>query len=303
MGSVEDKRDEFTVLVTGFAPFKKEYPQNPSWEIASLLPEFLPLQGNASATAATAALPPVRIVVYPEPVRVSYAFVRDLVPKLWDGQTVRLEDDPSATFTPPPRIDLLLHIGMAGPRLHYSLERFGRRDSYAMRDVDGCLPTVDTDNPEWPWHGVPPAIASDVDLEAALPRWQAYTAPQDCPRMTAPDLRLSIDAGRYLCDFTYFSSLAHLYRRQHNCPVSDRAVPDPDARRRVAFLHVPAVAAPERVAIGRGLVLELIRALVAVEVEARHADRLAVAAKKPLDSSVAPVAVVPEAVTGKWYSE
>lgn len=63
-------------------------------------------------------------------------------------------------------------------------------------------------------------------------------------------LRISEDPGRYLCDFIYFSSLAHLWKQ--------------GKPRDVLFLHVPAVADDATLAYGRELVLQLIRAIVEV---------------------------------------
>ena len=59
-----------------------------------------------------------------------------------------------------------------------------------------------------------------------------------------------------MCDFIYFSSLAHLWRRGRP--------------RRALFLHVPAGSAPEHVDLGRELVLQLIRSAVESEVSRRR---------------------------------
>lgn len=69
---------------------------------------------------------------------------------------------------------------------------------------------------------------------------------------THMDLRLSEDAGHYLCDFIYFSSLAHLYKA--------------GKERKVLFLHVPSDASEHGIAIGRELLLQLIRSVVESEV-------------------------------------
>lgn len=69
------------------------------------------------------------------------------------------------------------------------------------------------------------------------------------------NLTISDDPGRYLCDFIYYSSLAHLTRKQE--------------RKRVVFLHVPADASEPAIATGRELVLQLIRALVESELGRR----------------------------------
>lgn len=231
----------------------------------------------------------MRIVVYPEPVRVNYQTVRKLVPTLWDGQK---KSDLNKGFVPPKKIDLLLHIGMAGPRLHYALERVGRRDGYTLRDVDeellGDTP-ADRGDPSWPWYGVPAALESDLDLDDVLARWRGHAAP-------GTDLRISVDAGRYLCDFIYFSSLAHLYRRGQETKGED----DRYARRRVAFLHVPAAATPERVTAGQALVVELIRSLVESEVVARAQGKTGDNKESVAASAPAPGA---DTVTGKWYRD
>ncbi|CAK7267996.1 hypothetical protein SEPCBS57363_002874 [Sporothrix epigloea] len=292
MGSVEEIPEEFTVLVTGYAPFKEDYPVNPSWEIASRLPEYLPRPSNATGTS----LPRVRIIVYPEPVRVNYQTVRKLVPALWGPNDKRSEPPPADTdagrnFVPPAHIDLLLHIGMAGPRLCYSLERIGRRDGYLRPDVDNELlgdTAADRADPNWVWYGVPAALESDIDLDDALQRWRAHTA-----SMGDNELRISQDAGRFLCDFIYTSSLAHLWKQ--------------GARRRVSFLHVPAIATPECVAVGQGLVVELIRSLAETEWAVRQKAGSADAAAKLTDNKVSAAAQAPitgaDMETGKWYCD
>ena len=265
----------------------------------------------------------MRIVVYPEPVRVNYQTVRRLVPRLWEGRSDKGDSstkqpssssslssssssppapdtDAGRNFVPPARIDLLLHIGMAGPRLHYALERVGRRDGYYLRDVDDQLlgdTAADRADPQWEWYGVPAALESDLDLDAVLQRWRDYTN-KSLPDGASHDLRISGDAGRYLCDFIYTSSLAHLWKQGE--------------RRRVAFLHVPAAATAERVAVGLGLVVELIRALAETELAARQtaggADLAGgKMATNATNTKVSAAAHTPAAgadtVTGKWYRD
>jgi pyrrolidone-carboxylate peptidase len=72
------------------------------------------------------------------------------------------------------------------------------------------------------------------------------------------DLRISEDPGRYLCDFIYFSSLAHLYKA--NRP------------RKVVFLHVPSDASDAYVTQGRELAVNLIRSLAESETAAKRAQ-------------------------------
>lgn len=72
------------------------------------------------------------------------------------------------------------------------------------------------------------------------------------------DVRISEDAGHFLCDFIYYSSLSHLYSHHPNRP------------RKVLFLHVPTDANDETIPRGRELALSLIRSVVESEVLARE---------------------------------
>ena len=73
------------------------------------------------------------------------------------------------------------------------------------------------------------------------------------------DLRISRDAGRYMCEFIYFSSLSHLYKGQKP--------------RKVMFLHVPSDASQRTVAQGRELVINLVRSVVESEFERRNKEK------------------------------
>jgi pyroglutamyl-peptidase len=75
------------------------------------------------------------------------------------------------------------------------------------------------------------------------------------------DVRISEDAGHYLCDFIYYSSLSELWNQQRP--------------RKALFLHVPADASPDNIEKGRDLTLNLIRSIVESEVLAKN---------KPLES-------------------
>ncbi|KAF4580990.1 Peptidase C15, pyroglutamyl peptidase I-like protein [Ophiocordyceps camponoti-floridani] len=234
MGSHDE---ELTVLVTGFGPFGEQQSVNPSWEIARNLPSSLPRTERG---------PRVRIVVHPEAIRVSYDVVRKLIPTLWD------EDDEGKA-----RIDAAIHIGMAGPRPVYQLERRARRDGYRTPDVDGCLPAEETcdddDDNAISQENKPSEIKTDLPLQSILQAWRAATTPD-------MDLRISDDAGRFLCEYIYHASLAHLLRNHRP--------------RNVLFLHVPCHAAERYVKQGTELAVALVRA-VADGVAGRAGRRLA----------------------------
>lgn len=98
--------------------------------------------------------------MYPEPVRVSYKVVRELIPTLWQGQ----------------KIDYAIHIGMASGRKFYSIERRGHRDGYAMRDVDndylGDVERHKEEQDKWIWHGLPAELMSAVKVDDVWTRWR-----------------------------------------------------------------------------------------------------------------------------------
>lgn len=238
MGSLDASQEkELAVLVTGFGPFKEAYPVNPSWEIAARLPDYLPADRAKDAAHRSApGLPPVRIVRLPEAVRTSYEYTREIVPRLWDDAERS--------------IDYAIHLGMAGPQLVYSIERRGHRDGYGARDVDGKLlgdeRRREEEGDRWIWHGVPHELLSDFDIDDVHRRW-VQRSPKNL------DLRVSEDAGHYLCDFIYFSSLAHLWKQ--NRP------------KKVVFFHVPLHSDAESLQRGVELALTLIRSVVESELE------------------------------------
>lgn len=69
------------------------------------------------------------------------------------------------------------------------------------------------------------------------------------------DVRISYDAGRYLCEYLYYSSLAFL----HVCGNDGVSLQD---RITVALLHVPRGAEPEDIATGKRVTMALISAMV-----------------------------------------
>ncbi|OTB03100.1 hypothetical protein M426DRAFT_187521 [Hypoxylon sp. CI-4A] len=240
MGSLDPSKDELTVLVTGFGPFKEQYPVNPSWEIVASLPDYLPPvrakdpTGRVQAPSSSSSEAPAVRILKHGPVRVNYEVVRDLVPKLWDDATRK--------------VDYVVHVGMAGPQHVYSIERRGHRDGYDKKDVDGQL-LGDEQRRKREGDGwicdVPAELVTDLDIDKIYQRWVDLS----------PDnlkLQISGNAGHYLCDFIYFSSLAHLYKQERD--------------KKVIFLHVPLHADQGFLDRGKELVLQLIRSVCEIGV-------------------------------------
>jgi len=197
--------------VTGFGPFKS-FHLNPSFLIASRLPTIL-LPKPSTSNNSTNALPPtIRLIVHQMPIRVSYPTVASLVPRLL------------AQYNP----DYIFHIGMAGGRDFYALETLAHRDGYRIRDVDGRDGYIDGEA-RWRAGGgpdmCPEVLDCGWDVEDVQARWREELGlgiDDDEPRV-----KMSMDAGRFLCDFIFYESLSTRWKEQ-----GDRVG-------KACFFHVP----------------------------------------------------------------
>ncbi|KAF2173939.1 hypothetical protein M409DRAFT_16208 [Zasmidium cellare ATCC 36951] len=235
MGSIQndDNKKELTILVTGFGPFQEKYPVNPSYEITRLLPDYLPATSPHESA--------VRIISYGTPIRVVYDGVRELVPKLHDAYAGM--------------VDLVLHIGMASGRKFYCAERYGHRDGYIKnKDLDGNMPSPEEG--KITFGDCPETMTTSLDFESVLLNWQTniLAIPEGQPGAHA-DIRPSEDAGRYLCDYIYFNSLAYFGRK------SGEMEGGRDSSRPVLFFHVPAESDEGSLQRGRAVCEALIRAM------------------------------------------
>lgn len=159
-------------------------------------------------------------------------------------------------------------MGIASMRRHFSIETKAHRDSYFISDVKGRSGYSDGER-LWTQLGLPPVLApgpasessrSDVaDTPAVSPSagkpqvcalvpdgrflaaWKSF-----CP--SDSDVRLSEDAGRYLCEFIFYTSLALALQEGQD--------------RNVVFFHVPALCGDEDIESGKEVTIALIKALV-----------------------------------------
>uniref|UniRef100_A0A3B3XG01 Pyroglutamyl-peptidase I n=1 Tax=Poecilia mexicana TaxID=48701 RepID=A0A3B3XG01_9TELE len=130
-------------------------------------------------------------------VPVEYQKVQSLVPSLWKQFHPRL----------------IVHVGVSGMATTVTLEKCGRNHGYKGLDNSSFCP-----DSQCCIVGGPDCINSVIDMESV------------CKRVTATAglgvaVTVSKDAGRYLCDFTYYTSL-YL------------------SRGRSAFIHVPPLGKP-----------------------------------------------------------
>ncbi|XP_070317842.1 pyroglutamyl-peptidase 1 isoform X2 [Odocoileus virginianus] len=191
--------------LTGFGPFG-EHTVNASWIAVQ---KGLPSPWGRKAGEGTGKFQAARcrreleklglgdsvdLHVYEIPVE--YQTVQRLIPALWEKHSPQL----------------VVHVGVSGMATAVTLEKCGHNKGY--KGLDNCRFCPGShccveDGPE--------SIDSIIDMDAV------------CERVTTLGLDVSVtisqDAGRYLCDFTYYTSLYQSHGRS-------------------AFVHVPPLGKP-----------------------------------------------------------
>lgn len=262
---------EVTVLVTGFGPFKT-FTTNPSHLITTQLTRILlpTPDPTSSSSSPTPSQPIIHLFIHPEPLRVSYPTISTTIPTLL------------STYQP----DYILHLGMAAGRRHYSLETLAHRDGYTIKDIDN-IDGVDVGSRRWTADGCPAILDVAWDTVDVLNRWRHELKIEGGHHTTTkkpatiPDVRLSSDPGRFLCDFIFYQSLSERWKEAQlassypsssvqpavetavDLPAQASTIPPSHSRQgKVAFLHVPGDT--DQAAIDRGarITEAAIRALV-----------------------------------------
>jgi pyrrolidone-carboxylate peptidase len=197
----------------------EKFPENASWSIASSLPPSLPATSSCPYN--------ITLIVPPTPLRVAYAQVAAVVPKLLATQ------------------EMVLHIGLAAGRNFFTMERQAQRGPYnKFKDVDGKL--LPDSEAERLFDGCPETLQPTFDCDDVWKRWR-YEVDDE-----TADLRQGTDTsvGLYLCGFVYYLSLSWFWKKR-------------SAERPVIFLHVPDLPTEDDVAQGTEIAIGLIRAMVA----------------------------------------
>lgn len=225
---------------------------NPSFLITSRLPATLDLAAEPQSVAGGAAIK-IHILAHPAALPVSYPFVANHLTGLIE------------TYDP----DYILHIGMAGGREYYTLETLAHRDGYRIRDIDG-RDGYRAGEERWKAEGLPGVLEVGWGLRDVERRWRAELGLDAAPEGVLyggegrartvggeeAKVRLSTDAGHFLCDFTIFESLSRRWLAARRDPRAGERVG------KVAFLHVPGDTTGAGVARGIRVTEAAIRALV-----------------------------------------
>ncbi|KAJ5101615.1 hypothetical protein NUU61_003837 [Penicillium alfredii] len=229
-------------------PFKSNL-VNASYLIASSLPSSFTFPSPKDDPSVRR----ISLHVHPSPIPVAYATVRQALP-------VILEE--FAASHGGRRPDLVIHIGIS-PRPYYSVETLAHRDDYHITDVQGRSGYEDGEK-LWKEMGLPPVLTPGC-ATTQVPSGSAAPYPPndhfaDTWRAFAPatsDLRVSKDAGHYLCDFIFYTSmsLAMLNGQDRN----------------VLFFHIPGASQDADIERGRAIILALIKTMVTCWIDEKQA--------------------------------
>lgn len=172
---------------------------------------------------------------------------------------------PSSPLHPTP--DIILHIGLAAGRKYFTLEHGAHSRGYGkIPDVDGEKTGDVLLEATYPRAEYPEKLCTAFDTSDVIARWKTHlghlaTSNNDSAngangeakqahRWDLPDVRLSPDAGNFMCGFIYYNSLAHYYSISED-------------ERPVVFLHVPDLSdSEEKLQEGWRVTVTLIKALV-----------------------------------------
>ncbi|TNY17617.1 hypothetical protein DMC30DRAFT_98792 [Rhodotorula diobovata] len=211
----------FRVHLTGFGPFGP-HTVNASWEtvrpldgtVLSAPPSFPGAQSVAAANKGPGPTAhPIHLSTSLLPVKYSSAL--GLIPALHASDTA-----------PPP--DLVIHCGVSGDDRAIRLEQRARKWGYDKLDVDGELaPEAAAGGrrgfAETRWDACPNELRTGINAARV---WHC------AKRRGVEHLSPSQDAGLYLCEFSYYASLA------------SAQLQNPERPTPVLFVHVPPLGSP-----------------------------------------------------------
>ncbi|XP_028833974.1 pyroglutamyl-peptidase 1 [Denticeps clupeoides] len=165
------------------------------------------------------------INLFVKEIPVEYKAVQTLLPSLWKQHQPQL----------------MVHVGVSGMATTVTLEQCGHNHGYTRPDNSAFCPSSQCCIDKGP-----DCLLSAIDMELV------------CKRVNSSSLGVTVsvseDAGRYLCDYTYYVSL---YQGERRC----------------AFVHVPPLEKPYSAEdLGRALKAILREMLKILEEQAEHKD-------------------------------
>ncbi|KAG0253834.1 hypothetical protein DFQ27_007180 [Actinomortierella ambigua] len=209
------------VVLTGFEPFR-QHATNPSW--LSVRPLHNTVLDLPKSVLASGEEGPRTAEIVCHELPVEYRKVPDLVPRLHETY------DPSAAADGVERVKTyFIHLGV-GLDGSTAIETHADRVGYSHADnAQWCPPSL-TEPPvcKAEWANDPAKLVTTVDT-AALAKYLEEEKGWKC--------RQSLDAGHYLCEYTFYLSMAERNRRIQ--------LGQEDGSDRVClFVHLPSVGNP-----------------------------------------------------------
>ncbi|KAF9089759.1 hypothetical protein BGX29_011875 [Mortierella sp. GBA35] len=238
MAPIKKASDKVKVVLTGFQPFAHHL-TNPSWlSVQPLhktileLPAVSPAKENPKHHKATKAY----LVCQELPVE--YRKVPDLVPELHllhsrpvakDGKVVETEAEETKQEEEEYLKTYYIHVGV-GRDGHTALETQAHRTGYGGLDNAKWTPPNKDEPPvvKGEWSADPDLLTTTVDT-LALAEYLKTEKGWICQQ--------SLDAGHYLCEYTFYLSMAERQRRI-------AAGEEGEDERTCLFVHLPSVGNP-----------------------------------------------------------
>ncbi|KAG0049000.1 hypothetical protein BGZ83_006143 [Gryganskiella cystojenkinii] len=224
MAPIHRLTDKVKVVLTGFEPFGKHV-TNPSWLAVK------PLHNTTIELPSSTKVDPrhhqaVKVDIICQELPVEYRKVPDLVPALHieHGESTEGDDDQKEYAK-----TYYIHVGV-GRDGHTAIETQAHRTGYFAPDNAEWSPESKEQPPvhKSVWATDPDVLTTTVDT-AALADYLTAEKGWIC--------RQSLDAGHYLCEYTFYLSMAERHRRI-------TAGQETEDDRTCLFVHLPSVGNP-----------------------------------------------------------
>jgi len=223
--------DAVRVLLTGFGPFCGFETHNPSWQATSVLHDNILHEPGARSIHITAVEVPVVYTTVLSAVPLFHASPPQITLPIHG--TDGLPPPPSAGY------DFIFHVGV-GQAGGLAIEQLAHKTGYPRKDADGKFaPPIKTEGALQSTQDILSATAAanrgfgkgyEEFSDELKPLIDTEGLVKHLKERGFKHVRLSTDAGRYVCEFILYCSLAESLRSRPD---------DLIQRAKVLFMHVP----------------------------------------------------------------